>query len=398
MTEFSDRVNKLLSTVESETPNLLARKEKPKAAEGSPWQAGVVFDGKEGEITTKSKTEPVANWDEELLAWGFDPELYEVVEPVRFSTWQTYDERQLWAYKAQIKSRSKFSASELETLTLPVKRDRRKPKDRPTGSHTLVLPIGDWQIGKDDGDGLEGTVARIEASFDSVLDRAEFLRKSGYEIGSLLIASLGDLGEGCNGHYEQQTFSVALDRRDQNKVIRRLARNAMMKWATEFESVTVAAVAGNHGENRRGSKSYTSTNDNDDVAIWEAVAETLSVRPDLYGHIKWHLPQGELSISVQVGNKIVGLAHGHQARSGDIARWWQGQALGNRAVADADILLTGHFHHTKCVEVSKNRWHIQCPAMDGGSNWFEESAGKGSTAGQLTFLLSDNGWSELAVI
>jgi len=398
VSEFSERVKQLLASVEVGEQILSARKGKPDAEKGSPWQAGVTFDGLSGEITTKSKTSPVANWDEELAGWGFDPEIYEVIEPVRFSTWQTYDERQLWAYKAQIRSRSRFSASELDLLTLPVKRNLSKPKDRPTGSYTLVLPIGDWQIGKDDGDGLEGTVARIEASFDSVLNRVKFLRKAGYEIGHLLVASLGDLGEGCSGHYEQQTFSVALDRRDQNKVVRRLARNALMKWATEFEFVTVAAVAGNHGENRRGSKSYTTTNDNDDVAIWEAVAETLSVRPDLYGHINWHLPQGELSISVQVGSKIIGLAHGHQARSGDIVKWWQGQALGNRAVADADILLTGHFHHTKCVEVSKGRWHIQCPSMDGGSNWFEESAGKGSTAGQLTFLVSNNGWTEFAVI
>ena len=398
MSDFSKRVNDLIETVESGSLDFSVPSEKRKGDTGAPWVAGVTVDGSTGEIRTKPKDAPFSNWDAELTEWGFDPAVYEVVEPVKISTWQTYDERQLWAYKAQIRTRSGITALELDEMTQPVKRDRRKPTKRPEGSYTMVVPIGDWQIGKSDGDGLEGTIARIEASFESVLDRVQYLRKSGYDIGGLLVASLGDLGEGCQGHYEQQTFNIELDRRDQNKVVRRLARNALMKWAPEFERVTVAAVAGNHGENRRGSKSFTSNNDNDDVAIWESVAETLAVREDLYGHINWLLPREELSVSVQVGERIVGLAHGHQARSGDIGRWWEGQSLGNRPVSSADLLLTGHFHHFRMVEVAKGRWHVQVPAQDGGSLWFEESSGRGSTAGQVTFLMSDGGWSEMAVL
>lgn len=362
------------------------------------WRPGVVFDGSRGELTTKPQSEPVGSWDDHLREWGFDPAIYEIVEPVRMSTWQTYDERQLWAYKAQIRTRSGVTLDELEALCAPVKKDRRKVKARPAGMGTLVVPIGDWQIGKDDGDGLEGTVARIEASFEAILERVKYLRKAGHQIGHLLVVSLGDLGEGCFGHYEQQTFSVELDRRDQNKVVRRLARNLLMLLAPEFDEVTVAAVAGNHGENRRASKSFTTTNDNDDIAVFEAVAEALAIDPERYGHIRWLLPRGELSVSLKVGEKIVGLAHGHQSRSGDVGKWWEGQALGRRAVSDADLLITGHFHHFRMVEVAKGRWWLQVPAMDGGSNWFEESAGRGSTAGQVTFLLSDQGWSELAVV
>lgn len=398
MEKFNERVSKLLETAEVNALPPVVESDKGTGSTGSTWTPGVTFDGRDGELTTKAMSAPIGNWDAELLAWGFDPNIFEVVEPVRFSTWQTYDERQLWAYKAQIKSKSGLTTTELEALTAPVKRDRRKPVARPQGKYTMVVPVGDWQIGKSDGDGLAGTVARVEKSFDAVLDRVQFLRKAGYDIGGLLVASLGDLGEGCQGHYEQQTFNVELDRRDQNKVVRRLARNGLMKLAPEFERVTVAAVAGNHGENRRGGKSFTSNNDNDDVAVWESVAETLSVREDLYGHIEWLLPREELSVSVQIGERVVGLAHGHQARGGDIGKWWQAQALGNRAVASADVLLTGHFHHFRFVEVAKGRWHVQVPAQDGGSLWFEETAGTGSTTGQVTFLLSDSGWSEMLVV
>jgi predicted phosphodiesterase len=393
MSEFSKRVEDLLQTVESGS---LPTAYPP--TKGEATHAGVSFDGV---LTTRPSTEPVGDWDNELRSWGYDPARYEVVEPIRVSTWEAQTKtgvQQMWAYRAQIRSRSGLSDTEINALTDPVRRVRRKSAKPASGDCTLVMVIGDWQIGKDDGDGLEGTVARIEATFDALLNRVTILRKAGYNVNHLFIASVGDLGEGCNGHYEQQTFSVVLDRRDQNKVIRRLARNLLMAVAPSFEQVTVAAVGGNHGENRKGSKSFTSTNDNDDVAIWEAVAEALSVRPDLYGHIKWLLPRNELSVSLEVQNHIVGLAHGHQAKSGDIGRWWQGQALGNLNVGNADILLTGHFHHLRCVEVAKGRWHFQCPAMDGGSDWFSEATGRGSTAGQMCFVLTDGGWAELAVL
>lgn len=395
MTKFSDHVNELLASVESESLPIAVAKDK---SENPTWRAGVTFDGRQGEITTKPRTEPVGDWDDELRLWGFDPAKFEVVEPIRFSTWQTYDERQLWAYKAVIRTRGSVTLDELDSLCAPVRRDRRARAVRFSGSYALVVPIGDWQIGKSDGDGLEGTVARIQASFQAVLDRAVQLRKAGYDIGHLIVTSTGDLGEGCIGFYEQQTFSVELDRRDQNKVTRRLVRNMLMLLAPEFERVTVAVVAGNHGENRRGGKSFTSTNDNDDVAIFEGVAEALAVDPDKYGHIEWLLPRGELSVSFRVGEQIIGLAHGHQAKSGDIGRWWEHQALANRATADATLLITGHFHHFRCIEVAQGRWHLQVPAQDGGSDWIAESSGKTSSTGQVVFLLADHGWTELAVL
>ena len=401
MGKFADRVNKLLEPVESGSLPVAVQARVRAASTGSPWVAGVTMDGSQGELTTKPLSAPVGSWDDELREWGFDPEFYEVVEPVRMSTWEAQvgggEVRQLWAYRAQIRSRSGLSATELEALTKPVRNARRKPTERPTGGFTLVVPVGDWQIGKGDGDGLEGCVARVEESFDRVLDRVKFLRKSGYDIGGLLLCSLGDLGEGCDGFYAQQTFNIEVDRRDQNKIVRRLARNGLMKLAPEFDRVTVAAVGGNHGENRKGGKSFTSENDNDDVAVWESVAETLSVRPELYGHIEWLLPRNELSVSVQVGSRAVGLAHGHQARGGDVGKWWAGQSLAGRATASADIMVYGHWHHFKMVEVAQGKWTLGIPAQDGGSLWFAETA-TNSTAGQVTFLMSDEGWSELKIV
>jgi len=37
--------------------------------------------------------------------------------------------------------------------------------------------------------------------------------------------------------------------------------------------MVVGAVPGNHGESRRGSKAFTTFEDNDDLAVFEQVAE-----------------------------------------------------------------------------------------------------------------------------
>lgn len=404
---FTDAVERLLANVEqSQTIPTKALSNKPKVVETpTGWTAGVVLEGSEGTLTTKPRDSKVVSWENELREWGFDPDVYEVVEPVRISTWQVltkeddeYVERQLWAYRANIRTKSEPAQTlDIEALTAPVAKYKTKAQ-KFTGDDAFIVPIGDWQIGKNDGDGLDGTVARINEKIDAAEQRIKYLRKNGYKLGTLVIASLGDLGEGCVGHYEQQTFGVVLDRRDQNKVVRRLARNLVMRLAPMFDRVIVAAVAGNHGENRQNGKSFTSTNDNDDVAVWESIAEALTVQPELFGHIEWLLPKSELSVSFEVNNQIIGLAHGHQAKGTDIGKWWQAQALAQRPVASADILLTGHFHHFRMAEVAKRRWWIQVPALDGGSEWFEEMAGSGNSHGQVTFVLNDNGWHELQVL
>jgi hypothetical protein len=90
------------------------------------------------------------------------------------------------------------------------------------------------------------------------VDSVRELRKIGREISHLNVLWTGDSVEGCVGHYPSQTFAVELDRRDQVKVTRRLLTDSLQEWSRHFATVTVAAVAGNHGENRNGGgKAFT---------------------------------------------------------------------------------------------------------------------------------------------
>ena len=48
----------------------------------------------------------------------------------------------------------------------------------------MIVCLSDWQMGKRDGDGTKGIVARIE------------LRKSGVDLAHLYVVGLGDIVEG----------------------------------------------------------------------------------------------------------------------------------------------------------------------------------------------------------
>jgi hypothetical protein len=192
-----------------------------------------------------------------------------------------------------------------------------------------------------------------------------------------------------------QSFQADLDRREQTTVLRRILVKALTRWATFAPRIIVAAVPGNHGENRQNGKAYTTFGDNDDVAVMEQVAEIIRANPD-YDHISFVFPKNELTLTLDVNGTIVGLAHGHQVK-GSAESWWGKQAFGLQPIGDADILLTGHYHHL-VVKQSGSRTHFQAPALDGGSQWFTEQAGVVAPAGLLTITVGPFGWDDLRVL
>jgi hypothetical protein len=69
-----------------------------------------------------------------------------------------------------------------------------------------------------------------------------------------------------------QTFSVELDRRQQVKLVRRMLVTMLTEWGRLPVQMVVGCVPGNHGENRRGGKAFTTFEDNDDLAVFEQAA------------------------------------------------------------------------------------------------------------------------------
>jgi hypothetical protein len=358
------------------------------------WEPQVVEGAEEAEaVSTVFESEP----DEVALleGWRMDPDVWRIVEgTLLVNRWQTGAGDWCHQYKAKLRRRISQRIDVDELLAglgkwkAPVERD---------GTGTLVVCASDWQIGKADGDGTEGTVRRIVESGQRIVAHAKKVKPA-----QIVVVGMGDLIEGCDGHYASQTFTVELDRRQQVRVVRRLLRDWIVGLSRLGVPMVVSAVAGNHGENRKDGKAFTGPGDNDDVAVVEVLAEILAANPDAFGHVAFHIPDDRLEVLLDVDGWRVGFHHGHVAGRGSTPQqkqqnWWKDHAFMQSLIGDADYLITGHYHHLSVVDHGP-RVHFQCPAMDGGSRWWEDRGGGRSASGSLTFMVGESGWDGLRVL
>jgi len=244
---------------------------------------------------------------------------------------------------------------------------------------TYWLQITDLQGGQADGDGVAGMVSRASSLAALAIQDLKDLEKSGRPAGSIFIPITGDLVEGIVGWYATQTFSVELDRRQQVKLVRRLLTEFLLELEAARLPIHVAAVPGNHGENRLNGKAFTTFDDNDDIALVEQIAEAFSLAGKTA--FTFSLPQRDrLSLTVEVQGHVVGLTHGHIARGAGsveakILDWYKKQAATRDPMGDADILFTGHYHSGRWQQLVGGTEWIQGGALCDTSAWFSQTAG-----------------------
>ena len=389
-----------------------ARRKKQEHPKG--WEPGL--NTSKGEIVSKPLAKAIKpedhRWDKYLEDLGFNPKDFEIIEPFEIRTWTANmgagETEQFYYYKAKIISKNPANTKDFDYKNLLKEIKSSKPKaQKSKGKSSFIVCLSDWQMGKRDGDGTAGIVSRVEQMIPDVTARIKELRKSGVDLNHLYIFGLGDIVEGCEGFYDMQTFTVEYDLRRQKMIARRLLIKALTEWSPDFKNVVVACVPGNHGENRnQKGKAFTTFGDNFDVAIFDEAAEIFAENK-AFKHVKFVIPENDLWLTLDVSGTIVGLAHGHQFRTGGryshqkAVAWLSGQAFGMTEVGDSDILISGHFHHLFVINEGK-RTLMQCPSVDGGSDWFENISGKSSFAGSLTFSITPDKpqlpWDNLKVI
>ena len=395
---LDDALDNLLKTSEMNS----VQKTEPRQRQAE-WLPGVTWQGEEGTVTTQPmEGDNAPDWSGVLRMWGLDPEHFQVVEPVLFNVWGDTLGILNRQWKGKVIRKGKQEFADIDALIVEIKKHKPRERKPMVGGASLVVCASDWQTGKRDGDGLKGLVGRWLQAVDDVEFRIKELKKIGRPIDSITLLCLGDLVEGCDGHYDIQTFTVEVDRRDQVKIARRLLRDALIRWSKVVPNITVAAIGGNHGENRKNGKAFTTLNDNDDVALVESVAEIFQANPEAYGHIRFAIPTDELSLTIEVHGQIIGITHGHLARSGQgvegkLRRWIADQTLGRQKIGDCDILVTGHYHSFKLADWGGVKW-LQAPALDGGSVWWRQSTGEIADVGVLTFLVTSEGVSDIQVL
>lgn len=377
------------------------------------WQPGMTWTPGEGgelvtAVTDQADSDP-AFWQMVIADWGLDPTLTEIVpDSVQIRAWDMNlgggEVKRARYYKARIRPRRAAMTveDELELVKIVMrKRTKVTPKTTTGIPVGYVLNLSDFQIGKGEGGGTLATVERITAALHQSAARVKELHKA-HNVASVWLVGMGDLAEQCFGHYPSQQFTVDRTRREQLQIVRELITLAVDVHADLAPSLNLGAVPGNHGENRKDGKSVTTVADNDDLAVFDQVAEKLRTNPR-YDHVRYHIAD-ELVLVRDVEGVPVAWTHMHQGSgSGEakITAWWKGQVMGNRPVAQAQILNTAHYHHFLCSEAT-GRTLLQMPAMDGGSGWWTDKTGQNSPPGMVSYLAGvgcgARGWSDLAIL
>jgi predicted phosphodiesterase len=342
-------------------------------------------------ISTPVKEGNLPGAEDILREHKLDPNDWIVVS-ARHGRWQTYDGEWLESSRINIApARSVASAQadlDLESLV-----DEIKGWEFPTttrqysGSGSYVFIPSDQQIGKKAGDnGSEQSVRRILSGTDAGVERLHSLRAAGLRLGTVVIALPGDHVEGTTSQAGRlQGQAVAdLGLTEQVRVGRRLLMQQIKAFAPLAEKVVVPVVNGNHDEVTR--QVATDPSDGWNTEIASAVQDACAENPNL-SHVEFRFPaKGHQTLTVNIGGTGLGLFHGHQFSGGNVEKYLSGQALGNTALGQADVWVSGHYHHYRAMDIGNKVW-FQCPTTDPGSEWFRDRTGNDSKPGILTLVI-----------
>jgi hypothetical protein len=369
--------------------------------------AAETFDQNDrGDITMTKRSDriiPLSEWLADLERDGFNPD--DFTHSHGHSIWQqgTREDGDKTLYANRFSATRKTgrdSEYDAETILDRV-RDAIEGfvppvvESRNPGNAALVICAADWQIGKTDiNGGSQDTAEQILTSFARAADNA-----SRFAPEEIVIIDAGDIVENLwNVPSQRATNDLGLPHQVEAAV--RLMVAGIKMLAPLAPRIRYVAVPSNHGRSRVGYKAEAGdAHDDYGIAIAKIVRTALSLN-DAFAHVEIVLPEPHLeSIAIETCGSKIGVVHGHQASRPDgLADWWRGQALGNGPVADARILIAGHFHSLRMQTVGDDRTLFVCPSSDRGSSWYTNLKGESSRSGMLTFLTVDNEWGALEVL
>lgn len=367
---------------------------RPKMSHPKGWEPGYEFTGAAGWINTGPLKDRPKTWDEFIRDSGLDPEEVEVLEPVNVRGWDSNvgDGNIVRMRYYRLSVRRRTLKLDLDELVKVARRGVKAKKVAYTSADSaFMVALGDLQLGKVDGDGVEGTVARFYDKTTAAVARYKQLAKTG-RVGPIYLIHLGDCIEGFVSQGGANTYRTTLTTTEQVRLYRRMLIDQIKAFAPLTDKLVMCGVPGNHDEALRPIQSY-----GDSWAI-EAVA---AVRDALelagtYDNVHLHAPaRDELTLTLDVCGTVVGMCHGHQFRP-DYRKWWQGQQMGRQPIGDADLLLAGHKHHLRIEREARS--FIQVPALESESTWFRHTQGGVSEPGIVTAVVGGGSWSSLEVL
>lgn len=372
------------------------------------------WDGSNGWLETEPLAERPRTWDEFIRDAGLDPEDVEVVEPVQVRGWdmpagsidpdtgkRITNVVRAHYYRLTLRRRRPADDVDLASLFTLARRARRKPRERPENPRrATVVCYADPQTGKvASRGGTPELIARVNESLALLEDYCDEMRS---DVAYLLDA--GDAIEGFeNVAAQAHTNDLSLPR--QVEVASDILFEFTDLLAKRHDEVIVAGVGSNHCRWRKGKEAVGLPGDDWGLSMLRQLAKELA-RNESYSHVSVVWPgDHDETLALDVCGTVVGLAHGHQVNNPDrIPQWWAGQTHGGQNIAQASILVTGHFHTFRSQATGRDPWHnrekrwFQCPTLDNGSDWYRSVAGEDSDPGLLVFTVDENGWDNLRVL
>lgn len=378
-------------------------------------------DGSVGFETTSEKPLLVqTDWSHVFEKFGLSTNDFVIIDDtVRVSTWQqskrlddgSRDIVDLYSYRARFAKKVAGELTEEEYAQILDRVWAPEYEDIPAVSGdpcTFVVCLADLQLGKNEGGGVKATVERFEAALARSVTRIRELRAQGRNIERIAVLNMGDPVEGCDGNYAQQTYTVEINQRDQLVLALNLFLKACLTLEPLAENFTFASVLCNHGEwNRHKGKSFTDDADNAGGFLADTLRMLMEGKSTKFESWDWVIARDEMVITANLSGVDMAMTHGHKmpASSDNIKgenTWLQNQSLGllHHTGVQPRLWVTAHRHHSMVLDFGP-WWRIQCSALDGGSKWFYDSAGKWSTMGVTTFLAGkhdERGFSDYLVL
>ena len=369
----------------------------------SGWQPSAEFDEQTGlgEITHIG-TDPnyKSKFDDILREWGFDPRYYEIDGKVKASSWNAQlkggQVETFYAFKGVVRKKHPARDEWFKVLLKEVSKKKPLKKKNITSKQAFIWCMSDWQLGKDDY-GVENTLKR----YDLALQRGVEQVKALGGVDEIYLLSMGDLTEGCYGFYYSHPFIISLTLQQQYHLARKLIMKTVDTFLPYANKITLSGVPANHGEMSRSGKGQVVTNrlDNSDTMHIEICGEIMEQNPR-YKKVSVSIPEG-FHHTLEIKGQTLAFSHGHMHSGGSgpegkIMKWWQGQMFGHLPAGEADILVTGHFHHPRMMQQGDRTW-FQCPSIDASTD-FTARTGMWSKPGVLCFTVNKDGWDNYRIV
>lgn len=365
----------------------------PRVARPTTVQPSVEFDGVEGTAVTPGYADAPENFDDFLEHAGIDPAGIDVIPPVRTSRWQQQKDGELvWLTSYRFTFRRKTADIDLPLLFREADKKIKPRKQTDTTDTALVVAWSDLQVGKVDYRGdSDSLLQRVADTQQALIDLVKQTKPD-----RLIFADLGDTVENFdNTNREQQAITNDLSIMEQVDLATTLAWRTLRTLAERIPQVTYASVGSNHCQWRRNGKTIGRPTDDWGVFIGRQIARLAAETGA--DNIRFVEPQShDESLAIDVFDDqyhVLGIVHGHQAnRATALEQWWRNQSFGAQPVADASLLLHGHFHHLRVTELGStpygaSRFIVGAPTIDNGSNWYKLRSGQDSVPGLAVLTL-----------